>query len=149
MRFQQVLLLVACLLTQLTFCVSALYMFSALDLFFFCWIYLFFLFLRRHRLTRVCRVQSRRSRPQLRLDFSTLYWKKKINWETKKKKKKHEKLLDSFGGLVLDCITTVSGVQSVIAECFLVYLCFTTSSKRKTSRVTFPPLQKQNVTIMQ
>lgn len=81
--------------------------------------------------------------------FLLFIGKKKINWETKKKKKKHEKLLDSFGGLVLDCITTVSGVQSVIAECFLVYLCFTTSSKRKTSRVTFPPLQKQNVTIMQ
>lgn len=78
-----------------------------------------------------------------------LFIGKKLNRETKKKKKKHEKLLDSFGGLVLDCITTVSGVQSVIAECFLVYLCFTTSSKRKTSRVTFPPLQKQNVTIMQ
>lgn len=80
--------------------------------------------------------------------FYSLLGKKKST-ETKKKKKKHEKLLDSFGGLVLDCITTVSGVQSVIAECFLVYLCFTTSSKRKTSRVTFPPLQKQNVTIMQ
>lgn len=40
----------------------------------------------------------------------------------KKKKKKKEKLLDYFGGLVLDCITTVSGVQSVIAECSL-YIC--------------------------
>lgn len=39
-----------------------------------------------------------------------------------KKKKKKEKLLDYFGGLVLDCITTVSGVQSVIAECSL-YIC--------------------------
>lgn len=26
-----------------------------------------------------------------------------------------------FGGLVLDCITTVSSVQSVIAECSLYY----------------------------
>lgn len=31
-------------------------------------------------------------------------------------------ILDYFGGLVLDCITTVSGVQSVIAECSL-YIC--------------------------
>lgn len=40
----------------------------------------------------------------------------------KEEKKKKEKLLDYFGGLVLDCITTVSGVQSVIAECSL-YIC--------------------------
>lgn len=81
--------------------------------------------------------------------FYSLLEKKNLTERRRRRRKKHEKLLDSFGGLVLDCITTVSGVQSVIAECFLVYLCFTTSSKRKTSRVTFPPLQKQNVTIMQ
>lgn len=38
-QFQQVLLLVACLLTQLTFCVSALYMFSAL---YYCFWFQFF-----------------------------------------------------------------------------------------------------------
>lgn len=36
--------------------------------------------------------------------------------------KKKKEFLDNFGGLVLDCITTVSGVQSVIAECSL-YIC--------------------------
>lgn len=35
---------------------------------------------------------------------------------------KKEEILDYFGGLVLDCITTISGVQSVIAECSL-YIC--------------------------
>ena len=35
---------------------------------------------------------------------------------------KKREILDYFGGLVLDCITTVSGVQSVIAECSL-YIC--------------------------
>ena len=39
-----------------------------------------------------------------------------------KKKEEEEKILDYFGGLVLDCDITVSGVQSVIAECSL-YIC--------------------------
>lgn len=38
------------------------------------------------------------------------------------KTRKKREILDYFGGLVLDCITTVSGVQSVIAECSL-YIC--------------------------
>lgn len=33
-----------------------------------------------------------------------------------------EKISDYFGGLILDCNITVSGVQSVIAECSL-YIC--------------------------
>lgn len=39
----------------------------------------------------------------------------------KNEKQKRENL-NYFGGLILDCITTVSGVQSVIAECSL-YIC--------------------------
>lgn len=59
------------------------------------------------------------------MDFYILYGKK---IRTNKTKKKNEvggwggEILDYFGGLVLDCITTVSGVQSVIAECSL-YIC--------------------------
>lgn len=46
--------------------------------------------------------------------------KKKLRINRKEKKKRRN--LDYFGGLVLDCVTTVSGVQSVIAECSL-YIC--------------------------
>lgn len=73
------------------------------------------------------------------MDFCILYGKFKI-WTEKTtggggqtKKKKEEEFLDHFGGLVLDCITTVSGVQSVIAECSL-YICVHSilQEKRKT-----------------
>lgn len=39
--------------------------------------------------------------------------------------------MDYFGGLVLDCITTVSSVQSVIAECSL-YICVQYDEEDKT-----------------
>lgn len=98
-------------------------MFSALEFVFFLFFLLDIFVFVSSEASRVCRVQSRRSRPQLRLDFCTLYRRKKKNTNGEKKKKKKKKLLlDSFGGLVLDCITTVSGVQSVIAECSL-YIC--------------------------
>lgn len=72
----------------------------------------------------------------------------------KVEKEKKGEILGYFGGLVLDCITTVSGVQSVIAECSL-YICvhYILQEKKTHSRVIPPPpvplLQKQNVTIMQ
>lgn len=69
---------------------------------------------------QVC-VQIQRLCPQLWVDFCILYGKKLRTNERRRRKKKRE-ILDYFGGLVLDCITTVSGVQSVIAECFL-YIC--------------------------
>lgn len=40
----------------------------------------------------------------------------------RRRMREKKEILDYFGGLVLDCITTVSGVQSVIAECSL-YIC--------------------------
>lgn len=49
------------------------------------------------------------------VDFSTPCMKIKA-WSPPKKKKNW---VFFFGGLVLDCITTVSGVQSVVAECSL------------------------------
>lgn len=44
--------------------------------------------------------------------------------------KKEREILEASGGLVLDCITTISGVQSVIAECSCIFV-FTSSHKRK------------------
>lgn len=56
------------------------------------------------------------------------------------KKEKKREILDYFGGLVLDCITTVSGVQSVIAECSLYICVHYILQEKKNSRVTPPPL---------
>lgn len=63
-------------------------------------------------------------------------------WKTKREN------LNYFGGLILDCITTVSGVQSVIAECSL-YICVHYILQEKKTVEWHLPLQKQNVTIMQ
>lgn len=54
------------------------------------------------------------------VDFCTPCMKIKA-WSKKKKKSKTKKTNGFlfFGGLVLDCITTVSDVQSVVAECSL------------------------------
>lgn len=64
-------------------------------------------------------VQSCRSSPDL--DFCILNGKELMT-SGEEKKEEEEKILDSFGGLILDCNITVSGVQSVIAECSL-YIC--------------------------
>lgn len=72
---------------------------------------------------QVC-VQSRRPCPQtLGGLLYSLLKKKQTKKETDlNEERKKREILDYFGGLVLDCITTVSGVQSVIAECSL-YIC--------------------------
>lgn len=73
-------------------------------------------------------------------------WKKnkklRTNERRRRRRRKKREILDYFGGLVLDCITTVSGVQSVIAECSL-YICVHYILQEKSSRVTPPLLQKQ------
>lgn len=80
------MLLVACLLTQLTFCVSALYMFLALDYLLFLLLDLFVVvgfFLSFGGIVsdklserQVC-VQSRGSCPHPQVDFCTIYWGRK------------------------------------------------------------------------
>lgn len=45
-----------------------------------------------------------------------------IEFRTNERRRRKWKSLDYFGCPVLDCITTVSGVQSVLAECSL-YIC--------------------------
>lgn len=55
----------------------------------------------------------------------------------KNEKQKRENL-NYFGGLILDCITTVSGVQSVIAECSLYICVHYILQEKKNSRVTPP-----------
>lgn len=124
------------LLTLLTFCVSALYMFSALYycfllVFLFCF-FLLVIFLEalfeesspRDRATDLCtepEIMSPNSGRTFVLFIEKKNKKKRdgLKWEERRKKRE---ILDYFGGLVLDCITTVSGVQSVIAECSL-YIC--------------------------
>lgn len=49
-------------------------------------------------------------------------WKELRTNDRRRRKRKKWKSLDYFGGPVFDCITTVSGVQSVVAECSL-YIC--------------------------
>lgn len=118
MQFQQVLLLVACQLTQLTFCVSELYIFLAL--------YCFFLIII---LLGVLEVVSELSQPIglctepeiVSSTLSRLLYSSWGKWTNKRRRKKNE-ILDYFDGLVLDYITKLSGVQSVIAECSL-YIC--------------------------
>lgn len=115
-NFEQVLLLVARLLTQLTFCVSALCMFSAL--YYCCFILLFFGgFIWNCPDQQVC-VQSQRLFPPTLSGLLYSLWKGLMSEETLGGRE----ILDYFGGLALGCITKVSGVQSVIAECSL-YIC--------------------------
>lgn len=97
-----------------------------ITVFFCCWFYSFLFFSEAlsdelSRLTGLC-TEPENVSPTLGGLLYSLLEKLRTNERRQRRRKKKREILDYFGGLVLDCITTVSGVQSVIAECSL-YIC--------------------------
>lgn len=68
-------------------------------------------------------------------------WEKPLKTNERRRREKKDKILDYFGGLALDYVITVSGVQSVIAECFL-YICVHYILPEKKNRI--PPSPYRN-----